>query len=122
MNFAVAHCLLILLILQSLKQLLVYRSFLCGTFTCCTVRCKKLLSVCLLCIGWGSSICIGNVLIHGRDSWQAHSRGERYHRKMKTDGMNMQRLPLTGVKGKKNLFQPHSSSKVHEPKKERTKK
>lgn len=42
--------------------------------------------------------------IHGRNSWQAYSRGERYHRKMKTDGMDTQCLPFTGVKGKKKSW------------------
>lgn len=44
--------------------------------------------------------------LHGRESWQAGSRGERYHRKMETDGMNTQCLPLTGVKGKKMCYNP----------------
>lgn len=52
---------------------------------------------------WGMSS------LHGRDSWQAGSRGERYHRKMETDGMNTQRPPLTGVKGKKMCYK----SRVH---------
>lgn len=39
---------------------------------------------------------------HGRDSWQGDSRGEGYGN-MKTDGMNVQGLPLTGVKGKKKI-------------------
>lgn len=39
--------------------------------------------------------------LHGRNGWQAGSRDERYHRKTKTDGTNMQTAPLTVEKGQK---------------------
>lgn len=56
--------------------------------------------------------------LHGRNGWQAGSLDERYHRKTKTDGTNMQTVPLTVEKGqKKKVLQQQSSSMILKTKK-----